>query len=255
MTVRKNLSTGISFDTIGDEQSSKTLLFIHGAGGNMLALKALATQFPDYKCILVDLPGHNLSEGNIPSNVQDYAAAIEKFIKSEKTTLGENITCVGHSMGGFITLELALRKVPEIRQLIILNSGARIEVDSKFMEKVRKEKIDKFYLFKASGSYFHPRTYSFFLKSFKQMIASQRVMVKDFLCVQNFDRRSAVKGIKLPTLIMTGEKEILAVPEYSKYLHSQIEGSSLVIMKGLSHLMPIVAPEKLADNIRAFFNR
>lgn len=251
MAIKKNTSTGICFDVIGNEQSRETLLFIHGAGGNMLALKALASQLTEYKCVLVDLPGHNLSEGNAFSNVEDYANVMEKFIQSEKN-IGDNITCVGHSMGGCISLTLGLRNIPEIKKLVILNSGANLEIDSNFMQKVKNGKIDKMYLFKAGGSYFHPRTYGFFLSSFKQMITSQNVMVTDFTCATSFDARDKVKEITLPTLIMTGEKEILAIPEYSKYLNSQIKGSKLVIMKGLSHLMPIIAPEKLAVELRSF---
>lgn len=255
MAIHKNSLTEISYDLIGDERSNRTLLCIHGAGGNMEALRALAEQFPDYKCILMDLPGHNLSGGAEPKSVSDFVTVIEKFIQSEKKLLGGNITCIGHSMGGCISMELALRKIPEIRQLIILNSGANITLNSNFMKKVRNGKIDKIYLYKCSGSYLHPRVLMFFLKSFKQMIKSQSVMIKDFLIVENYDLRNNVKNITLPTLIITGEKEILALPEYSKYLHSQIKGSQLFIMKKVAHLMPIVVPEKLSVHIRDFLNK
>ncbi len=255
MAIHKNSVTDISYDLIGNEHSKRTLLCIHGAGGNMEALRALAQQFPDYKCILVDLPGHNLSGGKEPKNVGDYATAIEKFIQSEKKMLGDQITCIGHSMGGCISLELALRKIPEVKQLVILNSGAHITLNDKFMQKVRKGKVDKLYLYKCSGSYIHPRTILFFLKSFNQMIKSQKVMITDFLIVEKYDRRKEVKDIKLPTLIITGEKEILALAEYSKYLHSQIEGSKLFIMKKVAHLMPIIVPEKLSVHIKEFLNK
>jgi pimeloyl-ACP methyl ester carboxylesterase len=255
MAIKKDNSTKISFDIIGDENSSKTLLFIHGAGGNKEALRALASQLTDNKCILIDLPGHYLSEGDVPEKVSEYAVILERFIQSQKDVLGDNITCIGHSMGGFVSLELALKKVPEIKRLIILNSGAYISVDHKFMDKVRRGKIDKMYLYKCSGSYVHPRTIKFFMKNFKQMITSQNVMIKDFLAVEKNDLRNAVKDITLPTIIITGEKEILALPEYSEYLHSQIQGSKLVIMKGVAHLMPIIVPEKLSVYIKAFFEK
>ncbi len=254
MAIYKNSLTEISYDVIGNERSKRTLLCIHGAGGNMEALRALAKQFPEYKCILVDLPGHNLSGGKEPKNVDDYATALEMFIHSEKKMLGDQITCIGHSMGGCISLELALRKIPEVKQLVILNSGAHITLNSQFMQKARQGKVDKLYLYQCSGSYIHPRTILFFLKSFNQMIKSQKIMIRDFLIVEKFDIRSDVKNITLPTLIITGEKEILALAEYSRYLHSQIEGSKLFIMKKVAHLMPIIVPEKLSVHIREFLN-
>jgi pimeloyl-ACP methyl ester carboxylesterase len=246
--------TKISYEVIGNLNSTETLLFIHGAGGNKKALRALAMQFSDYKCILIDLPGHYMSGGKSLKSIDEYADAIKAFLQSEKKVLGDNITCIGHSMGGFITLELALKKVPEIKRIVILNSGAYIAIDSKFMKKVKNGIIDKLYLFKCSGSFFHPRTYKFFLLNFSEMFKSQKVMCKDFLVVQTFDRRADIKNITLPTLIATGQRERLALPEASEFMHSEIKGSKLLIMKGVSHLMPLIIPEKLAVEMKKFFH-
>ncbi|MDP4093615.1 MAG: alpha/beta hydrolase [Bacillota bacterium] len=252
MAVNKDSLTNICYEVVGKEDGSDTLLFIHGAGGNMGALKALAYQFPEYKCVLVDLPGHNLSGGNIPNNVSGYTSAIENFIISNKESFGDNITCIGHSMGGCISLELALRKISGIERLVILNSGAKIDIDKEIINKAKESKIDKLWMYKAGGSHLSPRVYSFFLKGFREMIASQKIAADDLLLVDKFDVRDSVKDIKLPVLIITGAKEILARPEDSKYLHSQIDGSQLIIMERVAHLMPIVIPEKLALKIRPF---
>lgn len=253
MSILKSAQTNISYEVIGNTRSEETLLFIHGAGGNKKALRALALQFPDYRCILLDLPGHYMSTGKTLKNIEEYANTIKLFIQKEKNILGDNITCVGHSMGGFITLELSLKKVPEIKRLVILNSGAYINIDSKFIEKVKKGIVDKLYLFKCSGSFFHPRTYKFFILNFTEMFKSQKVMCEDFLVVQSFDRRADVKNITLPALIATGSNERLTLPADSRYLHSQIKNSKLRIMKGVAHLMPLIIPEKLALEIKKFF--
>jgi Predicted hydrolases or acyltransferases (alpha/beta hydrolase superfamily) len=250
--IKKNTATNISYELIGNEECGETLLFIHGAGGNMFALRAIATLLPEYKCVLLDLPGHNRSEGEVPETVEKLAEIIENFIISERNILGDNITCVGHSMGGAISLLLAIRKVSAVKRLVILNSGAAIAVDKKFMDNVKKGKIDKGYLFRCSGSFLNIRTYQFFITGFKQMITSQKVMIKDFLAVEKYDCKKDVKKITLPTLIMTGEKEILARVEYSKYLHSQIKGSKLFIMKKVAHLMPIIIPEKVTEKMKDF---
>ncbi len=242
--IKKDSTTNISYELIGKQECGETLLFIHGAGGNMSALRGIATLLPEYKCVLLDLPGHNRSEGEVPDTVEEFTDIVENFIMSEKDILGDNITCVGHSMGGFISLLLAIRKVSAVKRLVILNSGAAITVNKNFMEKVKKGRIDKGYLFRCSGSFFNIRTYRFFITGFKQMITSQKVMIKDFLAVEKFDCRKDVNKITLPALIITGEKEILTRVEDSEYLHSQIKGSKLFIMKKVAHLMPIIIPEK-----------
>ncbi len=156
-------------------------------------------------------------------------------------------------MGGFITLELALKKIPEIKRIVILNSGAYMDVDSRFMKKIKNGIIDKLYLFKCSGSFFHPRTYKFFILNFSEMFKSQKVMCEDFLVVQIFDRRADIKNITLPSFIATGKDEKLALPEDSQFLHSQIKGSKLLIMNGVAHLMPLIIPERLATEMKKFF--
>ena len=165
----------------------------------------------------------------------------------------DNVTCIGHSMGGMITMNLALRKIPVIKQIVILNSSAKFNLDEKFMSKIHKGILDKVYLFKSGGSYFHPRTYKFFLSNLKKL--SDEVMIKDFKLVEHFSLADKIKDISVPTLIVTGEKEILATPEDSRFTHSCIKGSELEIMPKLSHLLPIIAHEKLAERIMRFLSK
>lgn len=250
MTLPADSKAKITYRRVGNENNQHTLLFIHGAGGISDSLLELALHFKEYNCILVDLLGHGESTEEIPNSVTGYVDALENFITSEKQLFGEDVTCIGHSMGGMITLNLAIRKVPVIRQIVILNSSARFSLDQKFMDKIHNGILDKLYLFKASGSYFHPRTYKFFFSSLKTL--SDQVMIKDFSLIENFDLKAQITDIAIPALIVTGEKEILATKEDAEFLHANIKGSELEIMPKLAHLLPIIAHEKLADRIRKF---
>ena len=252
MELQSDIKMKITYKRIGNENSSHTLLFIHGAGGISESLLDLALHFKEYNCILVDLPGHGQSTDDIPSSVTGYVDVLEKFITTEKDLFKDHVTCIGHSMGGMITMNLALRKIPVIKQIVILNSSAKFNLDQKFISKIHKGILDKVYLFKASGSYFHPRTYKFFLSSLKKL--SDDVMIKDFRLIEHFSLTDQIKDISMPTLIVTGEKEILATPEDSRFMHSCIKGSELEIMPKLAHLLPIIAHEKLAERIIQFLS-
>ena len=253
MDLQSDIKMKITYKRIGNENSSHTLLFIHGAGGISESLLDLALHFKDYNCILVDLPGHGQSTEDIPSSVTGYVDVLEKFITTEKDLFKDNVTCIGHSMGGMITMNLALRKIPVIKQIVILNSSAKFNLDQKFISKIHKGILDKVYLFKASGSYFHPRTYKFFLSSLK--VLSDEVMIKDFRLIEDFSLIDQIKNISVPTLIVTGEKEILATPEDSRFMHSCIKDSELEIMPKLAHLLPIIAHEKLAERMMQFLSK
>lgn len=243
----------IAYRRIGNENSTHTLLFIHGAGGASDSLLDLALHFKDYNCILVDLPGHGQSVEDIPSSITGYVDVLENFINSEKLLFKDNVTCIGYSMGGMISMSLALRKIPVIKRIVILSSSAKLNLNPKFTNQIHKGILDKVYLFKVGGSYFHPRTYKFFLSTLKTL--SDEVMIKDFILSEQFSLTDQIKDISVPTLIVTGGNEILATPDDSKFLHSNIKDSELEIIPKLAHLLPIVAHEKLSERILEFISK
>ncbi|MEZ4547469.1 MAG: alpha/beta hydrolase [Thermodesulfobacteriota bacterium] len=44
-----------------------------------------------------------------------------------------------------------------------------------------------------------------------------------------------MSGIKAPTLIISGEEDILIPPKYARELREKIKGSTLVILKDCGH--------------------
>ena len=98
----------------------RPLILLHGWGNNMASLmelgKLLAKSFQVY---LVDLPGFGLS--SIPPTVygsETYASIVEEFMRSLAIA---NPIIIGHSFGGKIAIQLAVRKKAE--KIILLGSS------------------------------------------------------------------------------------------------------------------------------------
>jgi len=106
----------------------ETYLFIHGLANYAPVWKYQLQHLNEQvRCIAVDLPGNGLSPtGDYPYGVFFYAETIKLFC--EKLQLS-NITLVGHSMGGQISMILALR-YPWLFQKIRLIAPAGIELYS-----------------------------------------------------------------------------------------------------------------------------
>jgi pimeloyl-ACP methyl ester carboxylesterase len=103
-----------------DEGTGKnTLLFIHGLAGYLPLWKNQINEFKTkHRCVAMDLPGNGLSPGGeFPYSVFFYSETIAKFI--EKENLKHVILC-GHSMGGHISIVLALRYPHLIEKLILI---------------------------------------------------------------------------------------------------------------------------------------
>lgn len=104
----------------GDEGNGKdVLLFVHGLANygpvwynNITELKN------NFRCIVVDLPGNGLSSrGDYPHTMFFYAECLAKFIEKLKLT---EVNIVGHSMGGHVSIVLALRYPHLINKLILV---------------------------------------------------------------------------------------------------------------------------------------
>ena len=88
---------------IDEGKGKQTLLFIHGlANYAPVWKKNIDVLKSDYRCIAIDLPGNGLSgKEDRNYNMMLYAQSVYEFIQA----LGlENLTLVGHSMGGQVAM-------------------------------------------------------------------------------------------------------------------------------------------------------
>lgn len=116
--------------------SGKPILFLHGLGLNRnFWASTIVHLSPTHRCIALDLPGHGESLDVICNGKMSvYAGHVRTLI--EKMHLND-ITLVGHSMGGQIAMILALQ-MPSVITKLVLVSPAGIETfTSEEREKIR----------------------------------------------------------------------------------------------------------------------
>ncbi|WP_062974465.1 alpha/beta fold hydrolase [Nocardia gamkensis] len=63
---------------------------------------------------------------------------------------------------------------------------------------------------------------------------------------------SSLPALRLPTLILGAENDEQEPAANSSMLHSYINGSELLIYRGLGHAFPFEAPERVAEDIARF---
>ena len=67
-----------------------------------------------------------------------------------------------------------------------------------------------------------------------------------------YDIRDRVSQIKIPTLIIVGEKDKATPVEMSKYLNREIKGSKLRIIPDTSHMVMVDKSKELNEIIEEF---
>jgi len=82
-----------------------------------------------------------------------------------------------------------------------------------------------------------------------------KVLLGDFVACDNFDIRDRIKEIKIPTLIIVGEKDCMTPPSYSQFLAENILGAQLEIIKDAGHMVMLEKPDEVSKLIVSFINR
>lgn len=107
----------------GDHE--QTLLFLHGMGSNIKAWsKNIPVLSERYRCVAIDVPGFGRSpKGANATDISQLSDTIALFIKAQAYS---QVTLVGHSMGGLMSIMIASR-YPELINKLILIAPAGIE--------------------------------------------------------------------------------------------------------------------------------
>lgn len=104
----------INFQSFGE---GEPLVVIHGLFGTSDNLKAVAKQLSDqFKVYLIDAPGHGDSTSLPLLSLENMANAVFEFLEQQNLS---TVSILGHSLGGKIAMELALRHPDRVEKLLV----------------------------------------------------------------------------------------------------------------------------------------
>lgn len=213
-------------------ESKDTLILLHGFGASSLSWSRFIEKIPDSLNIIApDLLGHGKSDApKIDYTINNQAKTVDELISGLK---GRRITIMGHSYGGWIAATLAING--RCDNLILEDSAGmdrfddeRLAADPDFREKLIKEALVT-----------NPNEHV--LRS----IVYSRIE-NDYL---NKDRLSK---IKVQTLIIWGEQDMMIPVKFAYSLNSCISGSELYVIKGARHTPHYTNPQEAADKVLSF---
>jgi pimeloyl-ACP methyl ester carboxylesterase len=116
----------VTEEALGDErlavrtlgESGPRVVFVHGLFGQGKNWTTIAKGLADsHRVTLIDLPNHGHSPWTDRVDYLDMA----ELVATELEQLGEPVTLVGHSMGGKVAMQLALRRPELLRALVVVD--------------------------------------------------------------------------------------------------------------------------------------
>lgn len=229
----------IYYDVIG---KGSPLLMVHGWGGSRESLRRLAELLSDsHKTILIDLPGFGQSATPPPEwGNREYADVLVGLLDELNI---KKTDYFGHSFGGALGIYLSA-KTKRIDKLVLCNSSYKRQEKKSPFARIAKR------FFPANNSPVKLMLYRIFFRN--SDLARFPHVEQNFRRIVAEDLSPLVDDVKVPTLIIWGEKDTITPLSLGEELHKKIDGSKLVIIPDTRHRLPLQNPELLVAPIKDF---
>lgn len=225
-------------------------LFVHGAGLNRRfwkhQLDALGAR---HSVHAVTLPGHGGEGGAGHKGVVAYAEFVHDYARKQNLP---PFTLVGHSMGGLIAQEYVHRWPGEVTHLVLMGTGARIQIPPFVLEGFRKD---------LDGSLKGVRPLVFAKTTPGEVVewaedeirkTPVEVFLGDLEACNGFDGVPRLARISQPVLVVAGSNDNLTPAALGKTLASGIPGAKLEVVQNAGHFMMIEQPEVVTRLLESF---
>jgi pimeloyl-ACP methyl ester carboxylesterase len=190
-------------------------------------------------------------------DIQDLVNDLVEFL--EWQCLERPAIC-GLSFGGVLALEFAARFPHRLRALAVQGTGARFErglvqrvagvVLSRYPLPADNAFVNQFFNLFFGGRQRPGPLREFVTQQCWQ--TDQSVMAHRFKLVEQFDIEKRLSRIRVPTLVLAGEKDLLVSQRNLAALRDGIADVRQVCLPGCGHLAFVTHPERLAEELRRF---
>jgi len=252
----------------GNTLDSLPIVLIHGTSSSLHTFDAWASNLKSKKRVIrMDLPGFGLTGPfiNQQYSIDNYVIFMEHFLSAK----GIN-KCIlsGNSLGGEIAWNFTVKNPNRIDKLILIDAAgyplesksipiafriARIPVLNKLMTYITprflvKNSVKNVYFDKTKVTEsLVDRYFELTLrKGNRQALIDRMTFFKTSSPIQK------IKSIKQPTLILWGEQDLLIPTENAYRFQSDIQNSTLVILKNSGHVPMEESPKESLDALLSF---
>jgi pimeloyl-ACP methyl ester carboxylesterase len=231
-------------------EGKDSLVFIHGAGGNWTSWYLQRDYFSrDFNCFIMELPGHGAAQSQGAHEVKSYALWIMGALEELEVS---NPFVIGHSMGGAVAMDLALRFPALPKGLVLVGTGAKLRVLPRILDEI-KDDFAQAVEFICALTFAKDVPEEMLNVAIAEMLKnSPDVLYGDFSACERFDIMEEVGNIINPTLIICGDQDALTPIKYSRYLVERINGSRLEVIEGAGHMVMLERPKQFNKKVEAF---
>lgn len=237
------------------------VLLLHGIGGRAALWAGTVAALTPRQVLALDLPGY---DGTRPP-LTSFAAWADAAVALLDEGGVAQADLVGHSLGGMIAIEIALRHPGRVRRLVIVASspafGSRDPAFRDAFLTARQKPLDEGLgmagiaagLVPAMlGPAAVPEAAPAALAAMASVNeAAYRITLAT---LTGFDRRADLPRVTQPALLIAGEADVTAPPRGMSRMADAMPHARLVVIPGIGHLLPLEAPDAFHAALLAFLD-
>ena len=236
--------------------AGEPLLFLHGADG-LTEWPAILDRLAErYDVLAPDLPGFGLSP--ISANIDDMSDVAYLYLDLMENLDLRGVRIIGHSLGGWAALEMAVRSCERIRSLALIASAGihvkghakadiyMIDPDQQAKLAYADEKLGQEAAERALASKYQEQ-------AILNRIASARFGWNPRLYNPRLERW--LHRVRVPTLIIWGEEDRIIPPIFGDALARMIPGARLEKISNCGHYPHVEKIETVANRLHDLLAR
>lgn len=243
------------------------MVLLHGWGMHGGVWKEVVDDLAKtYRVHCVDLPGHgysplNLSEFTLHGVSQEIISALSKYLK-------QGADFIGWSLGGMVSLQIALREPELVNKLILVTATPRFILDEDWpcgmaeevlqgfatdLQTDHQATIEQFLALQTLGS----RNGRDCMRQLRERVFSRNIPDPlalagglDILC--QADLRTSLHKIKQPTLLIGGKLDRLVPPTAITKTANMLPHAEAIIIDGSGHAPFISHRDEFMRSVKRF---
>lgn len=230
----------------------EAIVFVHGAALDHSVWQWQSRYFAHhgYAVLAVDLPGH----GRSPGTPHQTIAAMADWVADLIAAAGlEAAHVVGHSMGSLVALDTAIRHPRSVASLALLGAAVPMAVGEPFLAAAKDDSPAALDMQSVWGHVRHVALAASAVPGISLHGATRRLVARARPGVQHTDLAAchayapaveALRGVKAPTLVIVGRRDVMTPWKSGEALAREIPGAAFVPLDA-GHAMTVESPREV----------